>query len=746
MTTAVAHAASPTTECSTIVDPITLEVLRHRLWMINDEQGKVAIQISGSPTVYESKDLNSSIMTPEGDSLFVGVYTTRVALCLDVAAKHIIAHFSDNPGIRDGDAFITNDPWTGAGHQNDFMVLAPIFWQDDVVAWTGIAMHDVDVGGPVPGNFTVGAKNVFDEAPLVPPLRIVERGVVRRDVEALVLRNSRTPELNALNLRARLAAVSRTRERIQDMIREYGKETFLETQRRLMQLVRKAFVRRLSDFPDGSWRAEGYLDHDGNNNELYPIRLGLTKMDDRLIFDYTGTSPQVEGPVNCTWVGMQCGVVSAVLSTLCYDMPWSPGALMDLLEIRAPDGLINRATYPAAVGIATISGVYATQQVAHCAIVKMLAAARSRKHRLEAQANWTSSAQVTGVTGRGVGDQWFAAMLMDRTGGAGACLSSDGLDTGGIPGSPSQAIANVETYERQYPLLYVYRKQCRDTGGAGRSRGGVGTELMFIPHRNTTPLTFTVVGHGASQPEAHGLFGGCPGSIQPSLLLQGTGVAAQFAGGFLPSSLNEIDCRQVKLLEAKDRDVLNSGDALLTISSGGGGYGDPLLRPPQAVHRDYLLGISSPATVRDIYGIVIDESDRSLDVAATSERRRQIREERLSEARPADPDAKRRPAVRGPATASSYDMGGCFSTVRHNGMMLHVCSQCANPYGPVEDDPKRYALVREVPLARLSEWNRYAATDKVRALEFYCPNCAVMIGSQVRKNGDPIFWDMSFGR
>ena len=166
-----------------VLDPITLEVLRHRLWMINDEQGKVATQTSGSPVVYEAKDFNSSLLTPEGDSLFVGVYTTRLSLCLHVAAKHIIAHLRDNPGIRDGDAFITNDPWAGASHMNDCLILAPIFWEGEAVAWSGIAMHEMDVGGPNPGSFTVGAKEVFGEAPVIPPVRIVEEGRIRRDIE-----------------------------------------------------------------------------------------------------------------------------------------------------------------------------------------------------------------------------------------------------------------------------------------------------------------------------------------------------------------------------------------------------------------------------------------------------------------------------------------------------------------------------------------------------------------------------------
>src|SRR5262245_65042224 len=118
---------------ATTLDPITFEVLRHRLWMINDEQGRVAVQVSGSPAVYEAKDFNTSLLTPDGNSLYVGIYTTRLSLCLNFAVKSVIARLKDDVGIEDGDAFVTNDPWSGAAHMNDILMVAPIFWEDRLV-------------------------------------------------------------------------------------------------------------------------------------------------------------------------------------------------------------------------------------------------------------------------------------------------------------------------------------------------------------------------------------------------------------------------------------------------------------------------------------------------------------------------------------------------------------------------------------------------------------------------------------
>ena len=187
---------------------------------------------------------------------------------------------------------MTNDPWCGAAHMNDIVMVAPIFHEDRIVCWSGLAMHETDVGGPNPGSYTVGTRDVYGEPPLMPTVKLVERGQVRSDIESWVIRNSRTADVNGLNVRARMAAINRTRERIAELIAEYGAETFMELQTAIFELVGKSFSRRLSGMPDGTWKAEGFLDHDGNENILYRIRLAMTKHGDCLEFDFTGTDRQ----------------------------------------------------------------------------------------------------------------------------------------------------------------------------------------------------------------------------------------------------------------------------------------------------------------------------------------------------------------------------------------------------------------------------------------------------------------------
>ena len=367
------------------LDPITLEVLRNRLAMINDEQGRVASQLSGSPVVYEAKDFNSALLTPEGEGLFVGVYMTRLSLCLNGFAKTVIGEFKENPGYEEGDAYVTNDPWAGAAHMNDFLMIAPIFHDETLVCWTGLAMHEVDVSGPNPGSFTVGTPDVFGEAPLIPPVKLVERGSIRKDIEALLIRNSRTSRLNGLNMRARIAAINRTRQRIKEVIAEYGLDTVMAAQRGILDLAQASFARRLRSLPEGTWKSEGFLDHDGNQNRLYRICLAVTKSGERLRFDFTGTDAQARGAINCARTGLESGILSAVLPMLCYDIPWTTGGIMPMIDIVSEEGTINNARHPAAVSMATVSGIFATSHVTSGTIAKMLAC--SALHD-EIQANW----------------------------------------------------------------------------------------------------------------------------------------------------------------------------------------------------------------------------------------------------------------------------------------------------------------------------------------------------------------------
>ena len=720
----------------TTIDPITLEVLRHRLMMINDEQGRVASRLSGSPVVYEAKDFNSALLTPAGESLFIGVYMTRLSLCLSAAVKTVIARFGASMGFKSGDAFVTNDPWAGAVHMNDILMFAPIFHGDTLVAWTGLAMHEVDVGGPNPGSFTVGTPDVFGEAPLLPPLKMIDAGEIRPDVEAMIIRNSRTSQLNGLDLRARIAAINRTRQRIAEVIAEYGLDTLMEAQRRIIALTGASFARRLRALPDGRWLTQGFIDHDGNENRFYRIKLAMTKAGERLTFDFTGTAPQARGAINCTRVGLESGVYSAILPLLCYDIPWSPAGLTPYVEIVSEEGTINNARHPAAVSMATVQATFATSHVSYAAISRMIACSPLGD---EIQANWAPAWHGMTMAGKSAGGRPFTAVLLDATGGSGARGTKDGLDAGGLAGAPAMAIGNVETYEKENPILYVYRSLATDTGGHGLTRGGAGMQAMIVPHGNEGPIDLTALTHGVSQPESPGLFGGTPSSVQVRLVLRQTDLADRFARHEVPTREDGISSARVDVLAAKQRTLLDPADAVLTVCAGGAGYGDPLQRAPALVARDVAASRVSRRAANDVYGVVLaDDVGLAVDEVATAQRRKAIRADRLAKSRPVS--AVVRMAPDGQAVPRGH-AGQAMRIVSWRGREWYTCKSCDHPLSELAEDPKTGALWREVPMAIYSDWNRFGAAEAVRVREFCCPSCAHLIAVQVALEDDPIMLD-----
>jgi N-methylhydantoinase A/oxoprolinase/acetone carboxylase beta subunit/N-methylhydantoinase B/oxoprolinase/acetone carboxylase alpha subunit len=613
------------------LDPITYEVVKNRLWAINDEQAMTAAKISGTPLIYESFDFNSGILDAEGRGVFAGVYVTYHTTGLDLAVEGVMKTFGGRGDIHEGDVFVTNDPWVGAIHPSDVVVIAPIHDDGEIVAWTAIVMHDADVGGPVPGSFVVGATEVFGECPIFPPLRLMHRGEYCQEVEDVFLRNSRTPALNALNMRARLACQSVARARLQELIARYGIEVVRQVFRRIHDEVHTIVSRRLDEIPDGTWHEHSYLDHDGNDPLLYEAHLSLIKKGGRLTFDFTGTSPQAPGMINGTTSALRGGVMAALLPMVCYDVPWATGGLEQIVEIIAEPGTLNNASHPAGVSGGSVFGEAITENLVSSCLGKMLAS--SDRYRDEAMATWYPYANVQIVAGLDQFGREMAAVLLDcAAGGAGAKSFRDGIDCGGWLESVSIAMPNVESNERHYPVLEVYRRRRADTSGHGRFRGGVGMEIMLIPHDARGPIHDIVISSSVSQPEAPGIFGALPASVQGNVVLRRSDVAAQLAAGRVPLSRDEIERESDHVLEAKDTTQLDTGDAHVAWYSGGGGYGDPLRRDPELVLRDVRQGLCSEDAARTIYGVVLDEA--GVADGATASARDEIRAERLARARP----------------------------------------------------------------------------------------------------------------
>ncbi|MDP2663351.1 MAG: hydantoinase B/oxoprolinase family protein, partial [Dehalococcoidia bacterium] len=428
------------------IDPITFEVLRHRLWAINDEAGSTIKRISGSPIATEAYDFNTGILNAQGDMLIIGVYITTHASVQDIIIKNILKDYAENPGIGEDDMFITNDPYYGALHQSDVTLVAPIHWKGELVAWCGCTIHQIDVGGPVPGSFAVGAHSIYEEPPPIPPMKIVEGGVLRRDLEREYLRRSRTPALVGLDLRAQIAANNVAKTRTLQLIESYGIDTVRAVMDRMMDYVAARFRDRLKELPDGIWKHVSFVEHDGLEDKVYPCWLTATKSGDRLTLDFTEAAAQAPALINGCYSGLRGGIMSSVLPMLCYDMPWSPAGLWRAIDLKTKKGTMVDAEWPAGVSMAPISACWAARVAVNVCLGKMLAA--SDTLRDHAMASWQGAwpgQNLAGINQRG---EPFGTMILDSmAGGSGARTWKDGVDTGGILSSLGSATANVETNE-----------------------------------------------------------------------------------------------------------------------------------------------------------------------------------------------------------------------------------------------------------------------------------------------------------
>ena len=725
------------------IDPVTFEVMRHRLWAINDEQAMMAARVSGSPVVYEAYDFNSGILTGDGRGLFVGVYIVHHAVPLDIMVRTVLEQW-DLDDIREGDMFFSNDPWAGALHANDGIMVSPIFWLGKIVAWTGIVMHDSDVGSPVPGSFVVGATDRFGEAPLFPPVKMVENFTIRPDLERAFLRNSRTEELNALNMRARVAALTITHQRLHELVEQYGIDTFLACQEEVIDYVDRIVRQRVREIPDGSWFEQAYIDHDGNNNELYPMCVRLTKLGDRITLDFTGTAPQAPGSINCTRAGLEGGAFGVFLLFLCYDIPWSVGALRQIIDIVSEEGTLNNAESPAAVSMGSVMGTWVTQNVVSNVAAKMLMS--SSAYRGEAQACWQPSLNGQVIAGADRRGEPFASILMDCCGGgAGARTFADGIDTGGFMQSMSASIPNVETTESRYPVLQIYRRQRCDSGGPGRYRGGVAVEYALLPHKSPGPIADVVFTSGASQPEGHGLSGGGPASLALNMVLRASNVREMYAAGKIPCSANEIQAEVREILAAKDQTMLEAEDCHICLQTGGGGYGDPLRRDPHAVVLDVQRGLVSVGAAQSIYGIVV--TNGALDLDATNRERERALAQRLAEARPVLPAQLVDAAATKKTEGASFlhPVADTLEAVRLDGRDVVRCTVCTATLSPYGQDYKRGANMRELPISAMSPLNGHNTLEDIVLREYLCPTCGTSIALDVQRKAEPVLDEASFG-
>jgi N-methylhydantoinase B len=673
------------------VDPITFEIVRHRLFRVVEEAILTLKHVSGSPITNEAHDLMVSLYTADGDLLMGGVGFLHHMSCASEACKAIIRRFKGR--INEDDMFLLNDPYTAALHTSDVYIVSPIHFEGSLIAWSACFVHVSDIGAMNPGGFCPDARDIFTEGFSSPGIRLIDRGQICEDIFDTFLNMVRAPELVALDIRSMIACNHVARERLQALFTKYGATTVSFIGSTLIAQSEELLRARLLELPDGYWTARQFMDVEGYPHE---IRLSLTKRADTLEFDFTGSCAQSSRGVNCTRWGAWGGLLAPLYPLLCYDITWNEGVTRPI-RMLAPEGSIVNAKRPAPVSIATVGAISAVNDVSLICLSKMLAA--SPKYAHESTAVWQGSNLCIHLFGRNYRNHEVIGSTTDTfAGSGGARWNSDGIDLGGEIPNPISRMANVESNEAMYPIRYLFRRRMLDSGGAGEFRGGTGGEYAMTPHDSPiNEMGFVVSGKAVDFPMSHGLCGGYPGSPARYIICRDA-QNADTIDPSLPLSLGEIggtrESASFGVYHVRREDIFYAN------WNGAGGMRDPIQRVPASICQDVAEGVVSPTAARNLYGAVISP-EGTLDVAGTEFLRKSMRAERN-------------------AAAASQPVGGDNS---------RTCNRCASD---------RIAIRQR----RLSDVDRsYTSGREAMLAEMICTKCGALLDSEVTKLGEPPLFD-----
>jgi N-methylhydantoinase B len=544
---------------STQIDAIETEVIRGALVAAAEEMSVTIWRTSRSSVVREILDYSTCVFDANGFSVAqaarMPVHLNSMASCLrDLVEKHVPLE-----EWADGDVIMTNDPYSGGQHLPDVQTFTPVFCNGVRVAIAGILVHHLDVGGGAPGSYDAGATEIFQEGICFPPVRVVRAGVVNEDLIKVFLRNSREPDNVGGDFASQLAALKVGVRSLQRLGERYGAARVRGACDRIQAQSEQAMHAAIRQVPDGEYSFEDFVDDDGHGNGPIGIRARLIIAGPDLTVDLTGCDPQAAGPINCTLNMASSAVICGVLMSIGQDIPANAGCYRPI-HIIAPAGTVVNATRPAPVANRMAVGHRVVNTVMGCF-------ARALPHAVPASYYGVSYAYAIQADC----DDGTKPVYFDlECGGWGAHPQADGANAFSC-GFHNVANSPVEMIEQDYPITFVRYALAPDSGGDGRTRGGLGLIREF---RLDAPTGRFAANLDRFVIPPYGLEGGSAGA--PGEL------SVQRADGTVES------------LASKVRGLgLAQGDSVRLQTAGGGGHGQAVQRDPAAREADRLAGYTT---------------------------------------------------------------------------------------------------------------------------------------------------------
>jgi N-methylhydantoinase B len=541
------------------VDPVTVSVVQHRLTAIVQEMGEAMLRTSYSQILNSSRDFSTALCDPDGRLLAQAEHVPIHVGALPYAARAVRDFFGER--VRPGDVYLLNDPYRGGNHLPDLTAFVPVFDGGRLAFWSINRAHQSDIGGATHGAYNPGATEIWQEGLRIPPLKLYDRGELREDVLETIVLNVRHPRDFRGDLAAMIGSARVGERRLLALLDELGSARAHAAIEAVLDGAERQVSAVIETWKDGVYEGEAILDDDGHGTEDIRIHAKVTKRGGDLVVDLSGSDPQVRGFVNSSYPNMVSGVVVALAYLIDPDTPKNDGAFRPL-EVIAKEGTVVWAREGAPVTLCTN---HCGQEILE-AVIRALAPACPDR----VMAGWGRRFRIAiqGVDPRS-GRPFIWHLFQARPGG-GASPAGDGWPGGGEwQAAGGIKFGSLEVAEVRFPLFFKKHELRPDSGGDGRFRGGPGGELEMAVEV-AEPAVANTAGDGVRHGAA-GMLGGLDGAPHRYVLLS--------------------ENREPRELRTKETGiVIRPGDVLDCRSGGGGGFGDPKQRSPEARERDRRLG------------------------------------------------------------------------------------------------------------------------------------------------------------
>ncbi|MBE3586028.1 MAG: hydantoinase B/oxoprolinase family protein [Thermoanaerobacter sp.] len=582
------------------VDPVLLEIVKNRLFAIANEMGAAVHSTAHTPIFAETKDFSCAVFDHEGHMVGMGEFLPGHQGAMQYHLEALI----DTVGwenIHEGDVFMSNDALYGGGHTPDLSLFHPVYFQGELIGFAGCVVHHLDMGGIAPISISPRATELYQEGVRFPPTtKLFEGGKLREDILNIFLTNVRMPEPQRGDLMAQVHGVKVGAVRLQELAARYGVKTLKNIYIALHHYAEAKVRSLIAAMPDGVYEGEDFVDGDGQTDKSYRVKCAMIVRGDRLTFDFSGTDPQAKGFINSRWGNVVAHSYSALMAML-PDCPKCYGSMVPMDLITERGSLLN-CNPGAAIGACSTE----TGHLVHNLVWYCLSLANPDLGSGVWAGAW--GFQFMFGTDPRTGKPFIALLQSAGGGGGGGRKTLDGWPTA-CQKCSNVTMPNIEIEEQYWPLLYRYRRICKDENfpgsGAGRRRGGMGVEYEVSPVGTVVECTSLCT---KFYTPVHGVFGG--------------------RGGH-PARAELRDARTgktIKILPSKFQgEKITPDQTIYWAMTGGGGYGSPLEREPWLVREDVIDEYITLETARNVYGVVINPATFEIDYKATEKLRQKMK-------------------------------------------------------------------------------------------------------------------------